>query len=148
MEHMMHMLLYRAFHAQRSYLHPCLRKIGLGPGQPKLLSYLALHGPCRQRELADYFEIDPAAVSRMLDSLQKGGFINRSSDLSCRRSDLITLTELGEQANQSWQQYCRQMEQTMLRDFSPEEAQQLAQALGRVYRNLQQQKEEESVCKT
>ena len=71
MEPTFHLLLYRAFHAQRSYLYPRLRELGLGPGQPKLLEYLGSHGPCAQRELAEYFEIDPAAVSRMLDTLQK-----------------------------------------------------------------------------
>ena len=67
MERTFHMLLYRAFHAQRSYLRPCLGEIGLEVGQPKMLTYLANHEPCRQRELAAYFEIDSAAVSRMLD---------------------------------------------------------------------------------
>ena len=36
MEKTFHMLLYRAFHAQRSYLRPYLRELGLGTGQPKL----------------------------------------------------------------------------------------------------------------
>ena len=55
MEKTFHMLLYRAFHAQRNYLRPHLARLGLGAGQPKLLSYLTGHGPCRQRELAGYF---------------------------------------------------------------------------------------------
>ena len=55
MERTFHMLLYRAFHAQRSYLRPCLGEIGLVVGQPKLITYLACHGPCGQRELAEYF---------------------------------------------------------------------------------------------
>ena len=63
MERTFHMLLYRAFHAQRHYLRPCLGEIGLEVGQPKLLTYLAGHEPCRQRELAEYFEVDSAAVS-------------------------------------------------------------------------------------
>lgn len=71
MERTFHMLLYRAFHAQRNYLRPCFGRIGLGAGQPKLLVYLDSHGPCRQKELADYFEIDPAAVSRMMDTLER-----------------------------------------------------------------------------
>ena len=71
MERTFHMLLYRAFHAQRNYLRPYLEEIGLGSGQPKILSYLSVQGPCHQKELAEYFEIDPAAVCRMLDSLEK-----------------------------------------------------------------------------
>ena len=45
MEKTFHMLLYRAFHAQRSYLRPHVARLGLGAGQPKLLWYLAGHGP-------------------------------------------------------------------------------------------------------
>lgn len=40
MERTFHMLLYRAFHAQRNFLRPSLGELGLGPGQPKLLNYL------------------------------------------------------------------------------------------------------------
>ena len=51
MERTFHMLLYRAFHAQRNILRPYMRALGLGAGQPKLIAYLAEHGPCRQSEL-------------------------------------------------------------------------------------------------
>ena len=40
MESSLHILLYRAFHAQRNYLRPSLQALGLGTGQPKLLAYL------------------------------------------------------------------------------------------------------------
>jgi DNA-binding MarR family transcriptional regulator len=142
MEKTFHMLLYRAFHAQRGYLRPCLGEIGLGAGQPKLISYLAKHGPCRQREMAEYFEVDPAAVSRMLDSLQKGGFVERRADESCRRSDLVELTPQGEEAFQVWQSRCREMEEQMLRGFSPEEQERFADYLARAYRNLREGREE------
>ena len=101
MERTFHMLLYRAFHAQRNYLRPCFGRVGLGAGQPKLLVYLNSHGPCRQKELADYFEIDPAAVSRMIDALERGGFVVRRRDESSRRGDLAELTEKGRQAGQA-----------------------------------------------
>lgn len=76
MERTFHMLLYRAFHAQRNQLRPCIGRIGLEVGQPKILTYLAKNGPCPQKQLAGYFEVDSAAVSRMLDSLEKGGFLH------------------------------------------------------------------------
>ena len=86
MEHSLHILLYRAFHAQRNYLRPSLQELGLGSGQPKLLAYLAARGPCHQRQLADYFDVDPANVSRMVDSLERGGFVIRRTD---GRRDLL-----------------------------------------------------------
>ena len=39
------MLLFRASHAQKQLLHPYMASIGLGTGQPKLLTYLTYHFP-------------------------------------------------------------------------------------------------------
>ena len=142
MEHTFHMLLYRAFHAQRSYLRPCLGEIGLEIGQPKMIAYLAAHGPCCQRELAAYFEIDSAAVSRMLASLEKGGFIVRKTAEESRRSNYITLTEKGRRAQQRWQERCRDMERVMLRGFSDEEKACFADYLLRAYQNFRDREQE------
>ncbi len=147
MEATFHMLLYRAFHAQRHYLRPCLGEAGLEVGQPKLLSYLSAHGPCRQSQLADYFEIDSAAVSRMLDSLEKGGFILRQTNQENRRCNRIELTQKGEQALHVWQEHCRDMEKIMLRGFTDEERRRFADYLSRAHRNLRA-REEGSPCET
>ena len=144
MERTFHMLLYRAFHAQRNALRPALGELGLGAGQPKLLGYLRQNGSCGQRELAGYFEIDPAAVCRMLDSLQKGGFITRRADEQDKRRDLIALTPAGEAAYEAWQERCRAMEERMLAGFTPEERAHFADYLGRAYRNLKTERGEET----
>ena len=143
MERTFHMLLYRAFHAQRNALRPALGELGLGAGQPKLLGYLRQNGPCGQRELAGYFEIDPAAVCRMLDSLQKGGFVTRRADEQDKRRDLIAHTPAGEAAYEAWQERCRAMEERMLAGFTPEERAHFADYLGRAYRNLKTERGEE-----
>ena len=136
MEQRFHMLLYRAFHAQRSLLRPRLRELGLGPGQPKLLSYLAQHGACSQKELADHFELDPAAVSRMLDALQRGGFLTRRPDETCRRRERAELTDAGREVYRLWDAACRGMEEKMLLGFSPEERDRFADYLLRAWQNL------------
>ena len=136
MERTFHMLLYRALHAQRGALRPYLGKLGLGAGQPKLLGYLSRNGASGQRQLADYYEIDPAAVCRMLDSLEKGGFVTRHPDSQDKRRDLIELTDAGRSAFESWQARCREVEETMLAGFTPEERDNFADYLARAYRNL------------
>ena len=142
MERTFHMLLYRAYHAQSNYLRPYLGEIGLEIGQPKLVNYLANNGPCRQRELADFFEIDSAAVSRMIDSLEKGGFVTRKIDKESRRSNLIALTDKGYEVQQKWQDHCRHMENIMLNGFSEEEKICFANYLSRAYKNFRKRKEE------
>ena len=85
MERSFHILLYRAFHIQRKWVRARMQLLGVGAGQPKLLVYLSAHGPCHQRQLADYFDVDPANVSRMIESLEKGGFVIRKPDGQNRR---------------------------------------------------------------
>ena len=142
MEKTFHMLVYRAFHAQRNYLRGCLGKVGLGSGQPKLLGYLAQNGPSCQRQIADYFEIDPAAVSRMLDSLCKSGFVSRRVDEKNRRADVLELTEKGRQAHTHWKEQCAQAEQVMLQGFSDAEREQFADFLTRAYQNFKESAKE------
>ena len=54
MERTFHMLLYRAFHAQRNFLRPSLGELGLGPWAAQAAELPDEPGACRQRELADY----------------------------------------------------------------------------------------------
>lgn len=144
MEKTFHMLLYRAFHAQRGALRPCLAEVGLGTGQPKLLGYLGQYGPSRQRQLADYFEIDPAAVCRMLDSLEKSGFVTRCGDGQDKRRDRIAITPAGQTAYDAWRCCCQTMEKQMLEGFTPEERARFADYLSRAYRNLKTAGEEQT----
>lgn len=130
------MLLYRAFHAQRSLLHPFMASIGLGTGQPKLLSYLEAHGSCSQRELADFFELDPAGVSRMLDALSQKGFVEFEKDAGDRRAKVVKLTDEGARVAHAWDAACFEEAEAMLADFTPEERVRFADYLKRAHANL------------
>ena len=103
METTFYMLLHRAFHAQRGYLRSFLGESGLGTGQPKFSwSIWNGRGHAASRELAEYFEIDPAAVSRMLCALEKSGFVTRKAHPESRRKDLVELTEQGHTMAKIW----------------------------------------------
>lgn len=130
-----HMMLYRAFHAQTNFLRPRMAKIGLGPGQPKILGYLGVNGPCSQRTLAEYFELDPAAVSRMLASLSQSGFV-RMTQGEDRRTRLAEVTGEGRAALAEWDRCCDEEGATMLAGFSPDEVAQLQDYLTRIHANL------------
>ncbi len=130
-----HMGLYRAFHAQRAYLRPRIAQLGMGPGQPKILTYIAVYGPSTQREIADFFETDPATVSRMLDSLERAGFV-QSVPTSDRRTKCLHLTEKGLAAAAAWDRCCAEEQDVMLGGFSPDERERFARYLERAYANL------------
>ena len=136
MEYAIHTLLVRTAHVQQNYLRPHLKKLGLSPGQPKVLRCLTALGPCSQKTLADYCEVDPAAICRMLDSMERDGFLRRQPSPTDRRSGTVVLTEQGREAFARWEAQCITLESAMLQGFTPEERQQLAGFLARAYRNV------------
>lgn len=131
-----HMLLYRALHAQRACLKAAMCDLGLAFGQPKFLSYLAANGSATQRELADYFLVDPAAVSRALDALERGGFLT-TAPADDRRTKTIALTERGREVAATWDLCCDEVDEAALAGFSPEERATYADLLARVRANLE-----------
>lgn len=131
----MHMLLYRAYHAQINYLRPRMAHLGLGPGQPKLLAYLAVHGTSTQHEMATYFEVDDAAISRMLDLLRQAGLV-RTTRGQDRRTKTVELTATGHGALAAWDSVCDDEQRVMLAGLSAEERATLASLLVRVHANL------------
>lgn len=136
MRYAIHTLLARTAHAQRNYLRPYLREMGLSPGQPKVLRYLSELGHSNQRELADCCDVDPSAICRMLDSLERGGFVTRSPSPNDRRSGQVELTPQGRDALDAWEGRCKVIEEQMLQGFSPEERALLRDFLERTYRNV------------
>lgn len=130
-----HMHVYRIFHAQRAFLRPKISQLGMGPGQPKVLTYIASHGTCTQREIADYFETDPATVCRMLDSLERSGFVT-SRPARDRRTKELVVTDLGLSAAASWGLCCDEETGVMLEGFSPEERELFEGFLKRAHANL------------
>ena len=93
MNYPLHTLLSRTGHAQQNYLRPYLSQLGLSPGQPKVLRCLYSEGVLSQRALADYCEVDPAAICRTLDILERNGFIVRRPSRTDRRTGEVSLTE-------------------------------------------------------
>lgn len=136
MRYAIHTLLARTTHAQQNYLRPYLKQLGLSPGQPKVLRYLAALGPSSQRALADYCGVDPSAICRTLDSMERDGFLIRKPSPSDRRSGRVELTEKGARTLAEWEEQCMVIERQMLQGFSPEERALLRDFLERTYRNV------------
>ncbi len=130
-----HMLIYRLFHAQRAYLRPRITGLGMGPGQPKLAVYVALHGAATQREIADFFEMDPATACRMLEALEREGFVSSRAGADRRKKEYVA-TPRGRQVAAAWDACCDEQQAVLLEGFSAEEAAQFRDYLRRGYENL------------
>ena len=132
----LHHALYKAFHAQQNILRPGMTQIGLSPGQPKVLRYLAAHDSCMQKEIAEALDIEPATVSRLLTNMEQNGLAARSDPAERRRAEAIRITPEGRAALARWEELCRAAEEKSLRGFTEEEQRRFLDYLCRMYRNL------------
>ena len=131
-----HLLLIRTYHAQKNRLRPEMAGIGLSPGQPKILNRLMEKDCCMQKELAESCYIQPATVSRMLDTMEQAGLVCRQEEAPRRRAASVAITEAGREAHRQWQAICGRVGEVSLAGFTEEERQQFAEYLRRMYRNL------------
>ncbi len=130
-----HMSISRAFHTMNNTTRPCARSLGLGQGQPRILSYIAVHGVSTQREIARFYSIDPSAVSRLLDPLEREGFLTSVPGRD-RRTRALDITEKGRRALAAWEDECRRVDRIMFRGFTSEEEAMLRDMLERVRKNM------------
>ena len=115
-----HVMVVKALSAQRGAAYPYLTQEGLSPGQPKILSYLIQHNQCRQKDLATYYNIEPATVSRLLANMEEKGLVQRESRQGFARMQV----------------HFAKIEKQELDGFSKEEEALLRSLLQRMYRNL------------
>lgn len=71
--------------------------LGLSPGQPKILEFLAEHGEHEQKDIAQYCEIEAATVGSILLRMEAAGLVTRRNRPNNRRSLYVSLTPQGEE---------------------------------------------------
>ena len=123
-------------HSQRA--HERLDRIGLYRGQPPLLFALWEQDGLTHRELAERLEITPATITRMLQRMEKAGFVQRQPDTSDQRVSRVYLTGAGRAVRTQLKAAVQQMEIESFRGFSKAERKVLCSFLLRLRENLAQ----------
>mgnify|MGYP001461336377 CR=1 FL=1 len=131
------LIVLKVFHAQKNKVRPLMNAVGLSPGQPKVLTFLALHGECLQKELAASCDIEPATISKLLNNLEENGLITRTGQEDDRRAIMIALTARGRTLFETEvEPRFARVNATSLAGFTEEEKRQFEHYLLRMYQNL------------
>jgi DNA-binding MarR family transcriptional regulator len=77
------------------YLEPRMRRLGLSNREAHLLSYLKAYGPCAVGLLHTVFGHPRSTLTSMLDRLEGGGLVTRTTREEDRRSFSVGLTRKG-----------------------------------------------------
>ena len=67
--------------------------VDLTPEQFLLIDLLWNNGPMSQQQLADQMQKDKNSVTKLVDAIERKGFVQRSQNPQDRRSNTIILTE-------------------------------------------------------
>lgn len=114
-------------------------EIGLHHSQHRMLMHLAGNEVIRsQKELAEHFNVSPAAVATMLKKLEADGYIKRarSADGADGRNNEIIITELGRRIATDTEKYFRFIDCQAIKGFSDEEIELFISFLDRIRDNL------------
>lgn len=89
----------RRLHAAAIHLLRRVRRedlqLGIGPTQGSALSVLVFSGPKRLGELAALEQVRPPTMTRVIASLEAGGFVTRAADPADGRSRIVSATAAG-----------------------------------------------------
>lgn len=123
-------LLRRRFEA-RGAIH------GLSSSQWRALVYLVRKGGSAQARLAEFLEVEPISVSRLVDRMEQGGWVYRSPDPQDRRVRIVHATDKAMAAFEEVKDLAGEVYEEALAGFDPAQRAALMEALTRVVTNLQ-----------
>ena len=119
-----------------------LKDTGLTIGQPKILDYLKDHDGSNQKEIAKACFLEAGSLTTILNKMEEKGLIERRILNGNRRSFHIFMTEEGKKKQQLVSQAFVKIEEKALSGVSAEEFQQFLAVYGKIYANLQGERNE------
>lgn len=129
--------MLKFMHRVHNVLHARLSQIGLFRGQPPVLHFLCLLGPMSQKELADRLGLSPATMTVTLKRMEKAGLIERHTDPTDQRVQLVNITEHGSAMNDAAASILSEIRDECLMGFSEQERKGILDDLERMSQNLE-----------
>ncbi|HEX7815533.1 MarR family transcriptional regulator [Dyella sp.] len=112
-------------------------KFGLTRAQWRATKVLYHREGLRQTELAEYLEMEPIAVGRVIDRLQSAGFVERRPDPKDRRAWRLYTTDQARDVVADMEEIARGLRRDATQGISPDEMEQCLGVLTHIKDNLQ-----------
>jgi DNA-binding MarR family transcriptional regulator len=102
-------------------IHTLLEALGLYRGQPSVLQALWEQEGLMHTELARRLQVQPATITKMLQRMEKAGFVERRPDPDDQRVSRVYLTGAGRAVRADVQQVWQRLEEEAFASFTLEE---------------------------
>ena len=132
----MDFLMAQISHLHHSRAHQLLEGLGLYRGQPPVLRTLWEKEGLTQTELAEHLQNKPATITKMLQRMEKAGFITRKPDPDDQRVTRVYLTETGRAVQTEVEAVFTTMSEETFAGFTVEETLLLRRFMLQIRENL------------
>lgn len=132
-------LIAQLFHRRKSVLSKEFQSVGL----PYPATYLKVtrliesNQPCTAQTLVQQLQRDKAQITRLLNDMEKAGLITRKPNPEDRRSQLLSLSQKGEEDFATMRNIEKQVVNKMMQGISQKETDTIITLLNRLNENLQ-----------
>jgi MarR family transcriptional regulator, organic hydroperoxide resistance regulator len=114
-------LLAMICRAQRTQMNEALTAIGLYAGQEMFLWHLWREDGLTQSQIVERMCVQPPTVSKMLERMEKAGWVTHRPDPEDSRVSRVCLTEQGRRSEQAVRDVWKQAEKRITEGLSVEE---------------------------
>lgn len=101
--------------------HALLEKLNLYHGQPPVLHALWEQEGLTHSELAARLHVQPATITKMIQRMEKAGFVERRSDPEDQRISRVHLTDAGRSIQAAVRQVWHELEEETFAGLTQEE---------------------------
>lgn len=133
-------LVHDTAQLMRRHVDRRARQHGMTRAQWALLARLERQPGISQNELAHIIDVEPITIGRLVDRLEDGGFVQRSSDPADRRIWRLSLTEKAAPMLAEIAAFRAELNRTMSDNIEPEILATLAAGLRDIRANLSKDK--------
>jgi len=129
-------LLGRVCRLHHARIHEGFEGLGLYRGQPPVLHFLWEQDGMTHSELAERLHVTPSTITKMINRMEKSGFVERRADAKDHRVSRVYLTDEGRAVQGEVKEVWRAIESETFEGFTLEERVLLRRFLMQIRDNL------------
>lgn len=111
-------------------------KLGLLPGQGKILDYLYNNNGCEQRELSRAFFIEPATITGIIQRMETANLLIREYRNGNKKTNYVSLTEKGFETAKKVQEIFKKAEEEAFNNISEKDLLSFMTTLKKINNNI------------
>jgi len=131
-------LLRKVIHQNREYARIKLDSLGLYRGQPKMIYILSKDDGLTKKELAQRIDVTAPTITKMVERLEKNGFVFTKKDEKDKRITRVYISDKGREIKEELVEFFNESKEVYFKDMKDEEVEMLHSLLTRMSDNVSQ----------